>query len=311
MKKLILFFVFLIVTFNIIDNVFLNNTIKNSIISYFNKNSDFNLVINENSVKNNKYYYNDLGSDVKTTTNFYPSNKKELLNVYYTFLNSGFDNFIYYCNINYSECFNDIKEISEDANTFSYINQLVHPYNSFKEINSKYNKLIRRVDIETKKKYTDDDITKIDNKIDEIVNTLNINNTDDIKTKILLFHDYLANSNKYDKAKEYNNSTYNSDTAIGPLFEGYSICSGYSDAMAIFLNRLGLENIKIITEKHTWNAVKINNVWYHIDITWDDPIVTNGEDIITHDYFLITTDELLKKDLSEHNFDKGLYSFIK
>ena len=34
-------------------------------------------------------------------------------------------------------------------------------------------------------------------------------------------------------------------------------------------------------------------------------------DIISHDYFLITTDELHKKDNFQHNYNKDNYSFIK
>ena len=54
--------------------------------------------------------------------------------------------------------------MSNDANIFSYINQLVHPYNSFKEINSRYNKLTKRVDIKIQKKYSKEDIEKISGK---------------------------------------------------------------------------------------------------------------------------------------------------
>ena len=197
-----------------------------------------------------------------------------------------------------------------DANVFSYVNQLVHPYNSFKEINSKYNKITRRVDIQIQKKYSDDDIKKIDNKMNQIINDLNINNYSNVRDKIRVFHDYIASINKYDKKKEYGSSNYNSETAIGTLFEGYSICSGYSDTMAIFLNKLGLDNIKVITDKHAWNAVKLDGNWYHIDLTWDDPIVSDGSDIISHNYFLLTTNELLRKDITEHKFDENLYDFL-
>ena len=170
--------------------------------------------------------------------------------------------------------------------------------------------MTRRVDIEIQKKYSNEDIIKIDKKIDDIINQLNINNYDDVTDKIKVFHDYLASTNKYDKDKESGNSKYHSDTAIGTLFEGYSVCSGYSDTMAIFLNKLGLDNVKVITDKHAWNAVKLNGKWYHIDLTWDDPIVSNGSDIISHDYFLLTTHELLVKEAIEHNYDRDSYSFL-
>ena len=109
---------------------------------------------------------------------------------------------------------------------------------------------------------------------------------------------------------ENRESLYHSDTAIGALFEGKAICSGYSDAMSLFLDKLGLENVRIATEEHVWNVVLIDGTWYHIDLTWDDPIVTNGGDIIQYDYFLITTDELNSKNDIEHQYNEEVYDFI-
>ena len=309
MKKIIVFILCLIIATDIIDSMFLNNTTYNLIKDFINKDY-YTIVINKNVLKNGKYKYSEFSNHVKSTDDFFPNNKDELLNMYYTFLNNGLSDFTYYCDKNYSTCIDDIKEISNDANVFSYINQLIHPYNSFKEINSKYNTVTKRVDIDITKKYSEEDINKIDKRINDISNDLNINSYNSLRDKIKVFHDYIAKTNKYDKFKEINKSEYNSDTAIGTLFEGYSICSGYSDTMAIFLTKLGLDNVKVITDKHVWNAVKIDDKWYHIDLTWDDPVVLNGSDTILYDYFLITSDELLKKDLSQHKYDKDLYDFL-
>ena len=30
------------------------------------------------------------------------------------------------------------------------------------------------------------------------------------------------------------------------------------------------------TESHAWNYVQIEDKWYAIDVTWDDPIITNS-----------------------------------
>ena len=58
-------------------------------------------------------------------------------------------------------------------------------------------------------------------------------------------------------------------------------------------------------------AVKLNGIWYHIDLTWDDPIYTNGMQYTIHDYFMLTTNELINKNDDEHNFDELIYDFIK
>ena len=86
---------------------------------------------------------------------------------------------------------------------------------------------------------------------------------------------------------------------------------GYSDAMAFFLDKLGIENIKITNDEHVWNAVRINNTWYHIDLTWDDPIYKNGGNLTIHDYFMISTKELKDKNDGSHDFDEKIYDFIK
>ncbi|MBP3635787.1 MAG: hypothetical protein J6J17_04990 [Bacilli bacterium] len=308
MKKFIIFIICLIICLPIIDDIFFNDKIYNYLINeYFNKN--YNIVTNVNALKPNEYVYTEYSSFVKSTDNFYPKNKNELLNIYYTALNNDYNEFSYYCDSKYQNCFNDIEDLSKDLKTFSYLNQLVHPFNSFKTIESNY--INKRVDVKIEKKYSNNDIKKINDELNDIINKLNINAYSNINDKIKLFHDYLASINKYDKNKENSTSTYNSDSAVGALFEGYAVCSGYTDAMAIFLNMLNLENVRVITDKHAWNAVKIDDIWYHIDLTWDDPITNTNEDIIQHDYFLISTDELLSKNDGEHNFSTIIYDFIK
>ena len=307
MKKGLLVILYILIIGSIIDHKLCNDYVNNYISSFFTS-TNYKLVYDSNSL-DNENKYKEYTSNVKNTIDFNIKNKNEILDIYYTILNNGVNDFSFYCDENYKECLDDISSLSKDEDKFSYINSLVHPYNSFKTINSNM-KSNSRIDITINKKYSTDDIYKIENKINEIINTLNINNYSTVEEKIKVFHDYIVNTNKYDKLKEQGNSTYHSDSAIGTLFEGYSVCSGYTDTMAIFLTKLGLDNVKVITEHHTWNAVKINDIWYHIDLTWDDPINSLDKDILSHDYFLIRTNELLNKDLTEHNFDRNLYEFI-
>ena len=125
--------------------------------------------------------------------------------------------------------------------------------------------------------------------------------------KIKTIHDYIINNTKYDKLKNdnINDTTYKSNTAYGVLIEGYGICSGYSDTMAIFLNKLDIKNYKISNNTHIWNLVYVNGKWVHLDTTWDDPISEFNENRDT--YFLISYDELKKLDDKTHIFDKNVY----
>ena len=57
-----------------------------------------------------------------------------------------------------------------------------------------------------------------------------------------------------------------------------------------------------------WNAVFLNNSWYHLDLTWDDPITSDGSDILEYNFFLITTKELQEIEQEQHNYDYNIYS---
>ena len=73
--------------------------------------------------------------------------------------------------------------------------------------------------------------------------------------------------------------------------------------MAIFLERLGVPNYKVSTEDHVWNLVFFDNQWLHMDLTWNDPVMPDGRDVIQHKFFLITTAQLHKEDDTQHNFN--------
>ena len=91
-------------------------------------------------------------------------------------------------------------------------------------------------------------------------------------------------------------------------------CNGYTDAAALLLDRLNIQNLKISNNNHIWNLVYIDNKWVHMDLTWDDPVVPNNPDknILQHDYFLKTTVEFEKLNTEEnkHNFNKEFYNFV-
>ena len=307
MKKKLITIIFFLVCLNIVDAKFLNYRVHD----YAEKiilNNDYKIITNLNALETNEYKQKNFSSYVSETNDFSPKSKQDLLNIYYTVLNNGWDNFSFYCDKSYSTCISDMEGLAKDKTKFSYINQLVHPFNTFETIETNYS-TNGRIDIKINKKYSNEDIEKIKNKMNEITLKLNINSYNDVNDKIKVFHDYIAETNKYDK-EDGGNSIYHSDTAIGTLFEGESICSGYTDTLAIFLNMLSLDNTRISTKDHIWNVVNINNKWYHIDLTWDDPIVSTGKDVIIYDYFLITTDELKNKNDGDHNFNEEIYNFL-
>lgn len=254
--------------------------------------------------KPNEYFLSGNFNYVKNYTDDV-SNKTELIDYIYYVINSGSDYADGECKKEYTSCIEDIKNIADDEETLTFINNFVHPFNSFKTISFTYNSH-GQFSLSIEHVYTKEEISEInyiiDNKIKDLI-TENMPNEEKIKT----IHDYIINNTKYDSLKTENikDDTYKSNTAYGVLIQGYGICSGYSDAIAIFLNKLGIENYKISNDTHIWNLVHINGVWRHLDATWDDPISEFNANRNT--YFLITYDELKKINDDTHSFNKDIY----
>lgn len=255
--------------------------------------------------KQNSYYRDYDFSFVQNTDDFTPSNYQDLLNIYYTVLNSGVDEFSFFCPKDYTDCISDVDALANDNTTLSNINNYVHPYNSFSDIKTKYNDL-GKVTIEIDKVYSEKKIKELNTKVEQIMNELKF--TSDTLENIKLVHDYIINNSKYDTDRsDHNIANYDSDTAYGNLIQGYGLCGGYSDSMELFLERLNIKSFKVASDNHIWNAVYENKKWYHLDLTWDDPVSSNKQDILEYNFFMITTDELEKIKTNEHNYDKNVY----
>lgn len=264
----------------------------------------------------NIYEKNNNWEFVQETEDFKPENKQDILNIFYTALNRGWDELTFYCPNDYEECLDDVSDITSDQNILSYVNNFVSTYNSYNKIRVNMNSF-GRVNIEIQKIYSNEMIEQISNKIDEIYPQI-INDSMSDEEKIKAAHDYIINHTVYDNERSEQiksgvviDSVHTSNTAYGPLFTGKAICGGYTDAMALFLDKMGIPNYKVASERHIWNVIYIDGTWKHLDLTWDDPVVDTGENILTYNYFLITTTELESKDDSQHNFDKAIFSEAK
>lgn len=247
---------------------------------------------------------------VQNTTNFYPKNKSEVLNVLYTILNSGWEEFSFYCDDEYDTCYEDINEIAKDENILGHINNFVHPYNTYESIYLSINNF-NKVTVTVKHLYSTADILAIDKEVDRIYKELITPSMSNYE-KIKKIHDYIINKTVYDQAKEkdmVNPSAYKykSNTAYGPLIEHIALCGGYTDAMALFLEKMNIPNYRIASKNHIWNLVYINNEWKHLDLTWDDPVTSTGENILTHKFFLINTNTLKNLNESQHVYDENVY----
>ena len=267
----------------------------------------------------NEYYKSHNYIFVSNTDNFTPYGIEDILNIMYSIINSGTTNFTFYCPKEYTSCVNDIKKITKNRTLLTHLNNFVHPFNSFSSIEASISDS-GEIIIKINYLYTESEIQKINEEVDNLINNLL---TPDITTdydKIKVIHDYIINNTKYDLENSEDKKSY---TAYGPLFNHVATCNGYTDLMAIFLTKMGYDNYKVATptdgfensEGHIWNAVNVNGEWLHLDLTWDDPVSSDGTDYLYHKYFLIDTEELKTADANitseDHVFDGSIYSELK
>ena len=259
------------------------------------------------TIDNNKYALSNNYKFVSLTNNFYPKNKHDIENIYYTIINSGMEDFTFYCDRSYVDCLDDINEISNDQKLLSHLNNYVHIFNSFRNIETEFDNL-GKVKIHIIHNYTFEQIDALNNKMKEITSEI-IKDEDSDEVKIKTFHDYVINNTKYDTKKSDNKiNTYHSDIAYGALIEGYAVCGGYSDSMKLFLDNYKIPNFKVASENHIWNAVYINDKWLHLDLTWDDPVTLNSDkQTLTHKFYLIDTKALEAYQITDHEFNKTIY----
>ena len=104
-------------------------------------------------------------------------------------------------------------------------------------------------------------------------------------------HDFICENIRYDKLKK----AY-SHEIIGPLGQGVGVCEGIAKAVKVLCDALGIWCMiaicgnnpeKEIKYRHTWNIVRIDGQYYHLDATFDNSLgkcSVTGEEI-RYDYF--------------------------
>lgn len=263
--------------------------------------------------KANGYKKNLDISFVKETNNFFPQSKQDILNIIYTSLNNGVDSFIYYCTDAYKDCIAESERLAKNESLLSNINTFIHPFNSYSRLSFSMNSL-GKVEITVHKQYSDEEIAVITKKVDEIYGNI-IKENMSIHEKIRTIHDYIGQNSYYDKEKADSivngvvtkEGPYKSETAYGVLLQGYGICNGFSDAMELFLTKMGVTSYKIANETHMWNLIYTDNTWKHLDLTWDNPITNGSQKFLFHDFFLVDSKTLKNLDTGHHIFDETIY----
>ena len=128
-------------------------------------------------------------------------------------------------------------------------------------------------------------------RVKNILDNMQIQPTDSVYRTVGKIHDYIVQNVEYD-------TTLVMENAYSALKDGKSTCQGYSLLFYKLLTEAGIPCRYItgtgISEKstgpHGWNIVKINDKWYNVDATWDDPIYLNpnnkAKNALSREYFL-------------------------
>ncbi len=106
--------------------------------------------------------------------------------------------------------------------------------------------------------------------------------------KLLAFHDSIVLGCTFNMGTEYGNTIY------GVLCDGYAQCEGYAFTFDYLCKLAGIDcytvtGTNLEGESHAWNIVKLDGEWYHVDCTWDDPILDPPDtEFIRYYYFLVS-----------------------
>ena len=247
--------------------------------------------VNYDNVKVNKYFYNQLEEPSKTIYKAFTQNKENMkTGTYKIELGTLFSDILK--QENGQEELGKFYQSAIEAYTYDnpdvfYLNpkkMYLNIETTTRGKNVTYNVFINNgneanylIDEFNSKEQVDNAIVEIENIKNQIIS----NRTGNVYEDMKVVHDYLVDNISYDSSISKSN-IYN---IYGALINKECVCEGYARAYKYILDELNIRCILVIgtatngegnTENHAWNYVKLNNSWYAVDTTWDDPIIIGG-----------------------------------
>ncbi len=120
--------------------------------------------------------------------------------------------------------------------------------------------------------------------IDRILEMLEIENTDSLYERAWRIYQYIAQTVDYDYENMNNTQQVLHYTAYGALINKKAVCQGYTVLLYRMLWQAGVENHATTGVggggRHVWNIVRMGDLFYNCDVTWDAETDDNN------DYFL-------------------------
>ena len=279
--------------------------------------------VNYDNIVVNKYFYNQLESYSKTIYKAFESNKENMKEGTYKInLGTSFSNIL--SKQNGQEELGKYYQSAIEAYTYDnpdvfYLSpnkMYLNIETTTKGQNKTYNVYINNgeeANYLNEELSNKQDINLALEKIEAIRKQIIHNKTGNDYEDIKMVHDYLVENIEYDTSLQEKN-IYN---IYGALINGKCVCEGYARAFKYLLDGLGIESTMVIgkginssgqSENHAWNYVKLENNWYAVDCTWDDPVIIGGGYIgnsSKYRYFLKGKEDMEKDHTTLGNFTQG------
>ena len=173
-------------------------------------------------------------------------------------------------------------------------------------------------EIQFKYIYTSSDEKQIRSELERVAHELlgNLVNAHQSEyDKIRNMHDYLKNNLQYDMNAVGNSCLSNrhiaeSHTIVGALLNHKCVCEGFAKAMKYLCDKVGIEcwvvsgkgSSSVATGSHSWNIVKINGCYHHVDVTWDNQYAETSN-TPNYGYLNLSDDEIAK----DHTWERKYY----
>ena len=167
-------------------------------------------------------------------------------------------------------------------------------------------------DYDYRQMYLDNDTKDLTDKDLEAFNeatrvyNLYIKSCDNDFKKVVAAHDYIIRNCIYN-VEGIDDDTLTDDdfSPYGVLVKGEAVCEGYAKTFQMLMDIADIDCITVTGTvgdeeiPHAWNMVKLDDAWYHVDVTYDDP---NPETKEIMYLYLNVTDEVIEKD---HRWNKN------
>lgn len=106
--------------------------------------------------------------------------------------------------------------------------------------------------------------TAIQNKTAELCNGVSSD-----YEKVRRIYDFICSMVSYDYTNLYNDNHRLKYTAYAAMFNHTAVCQGYATLFYRMCEEVGISARVITSISHAWNIVRIGNVYYNVDSTWD------------------------------------------